>query len=74
MTHEMLYTIVRAIVHKGWNVSVSYDLRSYAEPQYGVSVWVHECVIPGAAFWADSPEQMLADHLEKILAFKEEPK
>lgn len=72
MTHQMLYEIVRAIVHPDWAVAADYDLRSWAEPQYGVTVFFDGG--KGRAFWGDTPEALLQNNIVDILKLKEAPR
>lgn len=72
MTLEMLFEVVRGIVHSDYNISVGYAYRSWAEPQYTVTVTSNGK--NGGTWNHESPKALLKEYITEILKCAEAPK
>jgi hypothetical protein len=64
MTHEELYSAVRAMTPERFNVNVQYEITSYCGPQWGIVASLKD--VEGLAVWGETTELALVEYAKRI--------
>jgi hypothetical protein len=65
MTHEELYSAVRAMTPERFNVSVDYSITSYGSPEFSI-ISTYMKTGDGLCVYGDSPELALMEYAKRI--------